>query len=273
MKDKTICITGITDGLGKEIIQLLANDHNTFILLGRNEKKLERIKNMISELSKESIVTSYTCDFSSLKDVHKVAKQISEDFTSIDYLIHNAGSVPSSIGQKTNEGLDFSLSVNYLSPLIITHALIDNLSQSTAPVIYYTTTQMMPKTFELAELDRTDTLPIMKIYAISKLMFCLYLEDLSQNTSFSIRVFDPTTMYTNTLTNVIPKGLNWASPFVRLFVRSARRVAVSAVKVLNQNTGRGIFYYTLEKMRKPIKILKNKELQEESILYGKKLLD
>lgn len=272
MENKTICMSGMTDGLGKELIRLIAQKPNNFILLGRNESKLNDIKNMIKQFSTDSSIALYICDFSSLKEINEVAKSINEEYDKIDYLIHNVGSASQAAGQKTKEGIDFPLAVNYLAPLQLTEILIDKLNQSATPTIYYTTTQMMPESFSLSELDSLDTLSPMKSYAISKLLFCLYLEQLSRSTPFDIKIFDPTTMYTNTLAQGIPKGLRWAMPFAKLFVKSPEKVADSAYKILNHNFNRGISYYTLDDKQAPINVLTDKELQDNSTVFGKDLL-
>lgn len=273
MKNKTILLTGITDGLGRHIIELLAENNNTYILIGRNKEKLRQIKTLIQQKNKNSTVDTYVSDLSLLNEVKNSANQIKEKHPVIDYLIHNAGAVPKDKGQKTKEGLNFALALNYLSPLLITETLKSSLSASKTPTIYYTTTQMMPEKFNLKEIDQIAELTAMKSYAISKLMFCLYLENLANHSNFDIKIFDPTTMYTNTLTKVFPDKLQWLSPIARLFSKSPEKVAQSVFKILNQNDRAGTtHYYVLDKLSMPKANLKDQNIQEKTISFGKNLL-
>lgn len=274
MQNKTILLTGITDGLGKQVIELLAQNNNTYILIGRNKEKLTQIETLIKQKNSHSTVDTYVSELSLLKEVAISANKIKEKYPVIDYVIHNAGAVPKDKGQKTKEGLAFSLALNYLSPLLITETVKSSLSSAVAPVIYYTTTQMMPEQFELKELDEIDNIPAMKSYSISKLLFCLYLENLSAHSNFDIKIFDPTTMYTNTLTKVFPEKLQWLSPIARLFSKSPEKVAKSVVKVLNNKDNPGTtHYYVLDKSSTPKVNLKDKNLQAAVVNYGFKALD
>lgn len=83
----------------------------------------------------------------------------------------------------------------------------------------------------------------MKSYSVSKLMFCLYLENLANHFNFDIKIFDPTTMYTSTLTKVFPDKLQWLSPIAKLFSKSPEKVAQSVVKILNKNDNTGTIHY------------------------------
>ena len=274
MKNKIILLTGITDGLGRHIIELLAENNNTYILIGRNKEKLKKIETLIQQKNKNSKVDIYVSDLSLLNEVKISANQIKEKHPVIDYLIHNAGAVPKDKGQKTKEGLNFALALNYLSPLLITETVRSSLSASNSPIIYYTTTQMMPQKFNSKEIDEIANLTAMKSYSVSKLMFCLYLENLANHFNFDIKIFDPTTMYTSTLTKVFPDKLQWLSPIAKLFSKSPEKVAQSVVKILNKNDNTGtIHYYILDKLSEPKADLKNQKLQNNVISFGENLLN
>lgn len=72
MINKTILITGSTNGLGKELTKLLALNNN-LIMLGRNEELLINLtKELINESSPYKI-NYYVCDFNSFSDVKRCA--------------------------------------------------------------------------------------------------------------------------------------------------------------------------------------------------------
>ncbi len=85
---KTILITGATSGIGLAVAKKLANSKNNLILCGRRQHKLDEISN---ELSKITNVLPLCFDVSNKKEVNKVLENLSDEFSSIDILINNAG--------------------------------------------------------------------------------------------------------------------------------------------------------------------------------------
>jgi len=85
---KTIFITGATSGIGKATAILLAKQKNRIILCGRNQTVLKEMK---SELSKETDVFTLSFDVRNSDEVLVAINSLPEEWKNIDVLINNAG--------------------------------------------------------------------------------------------------------------------------------------------------------------------------------------
>jgi NAD(P)-dependent dehydrogenase (short-subunit alcohol dehydrogenase family) len=130
---KTILITGSTDGIGLETAKMLASQGHHLLLHGRNPTKLEHAERTIRELADSERVDSYVADLSRMADVEALAKAVSERHVRIDVLINNAGvfKTPDPI---TQDGLDVRFAVNTIAPYLLTIRLLPRLV-STSRVI------------------------------------------------------------------------------------------------------------------------------------------
>lgn len=90
LKNKTVVITGASDGIGKHISLRLAKDGVNLALIGRNKKRLEDVAVQAKELGALKIKT-YVCDIQKGDDLEKIVNLIISDFGSIDILINDAG--------------------------------------------------------------------------------------------------------------------------------------------------------------------------------------
>lgn len=127
MQNKTIVITGASDGLGAEAARQLKDKGANVVIVGRSP---ERTKAIAEELG----ASYYLADFSKLSEVHKLADDLRRDFKHIDVLVNNAGGI---FGKRmiTEDGHEITLQVNHLAPFLLTNLLMDVLISSKATVI------------------------------------------------------------------------------------------------------------------------------------------
>ncbi|ALM07926.1 short-chain dehydrogenase [Sediminicola sp. YIK13] len=78
-----IIITGSSRGIGFEMAQLFANEGHQVLALSRNEKP-------VKELKHKNIAT-FSFDISKKTDIKRMEGYISENWTTVDILINNAG--------------------------------------------------------------------------------------------------------------------------------------------------------------------------------------
>lgn len=126
---KTILITGSTDGIGLETAKILASKGHNVLLHGRNPAKLEDVEKTISALASGGRVESYVADLSRMADVEALAKAVADKHDMLDVLINNAGvySAPDLI---TRDGLDVRFAVNTIAPYLLTQRLLPLLGAS-----------------------------------------------------------------------------------------------------------------------------------------------
>jgi NAD(P)-dependent dehydrogenase (short-subunit alcohol dehydrogenase family) len=126
---KTILITGSTDGIGLETAKILVSQGHHVLLHGRNPEKLENVENALSELAGGGRVNSYLADLSRMVDVDAFTKEVAEQHTQLDVLINNAGIFRTS-DPITEEGLDVRFAVNTIAPYLITKRLLPLMGAS-----------------------------------------------------------------------------------------------------------------------------------------------
>lgn len=127
---KTILITGSTDGIGKLAAVKLAEDGHAVYVHGRDPEKLQTVISEIKAITKNKNVDGFTADFSDFDSVKQMAGQINKKLPKIDILINNAG-VLKSPGSHNKEGIDIRFAVNYLAPYVLTDQLMPLLNKGT----------------------------------------------------------------------------------------------------------------------------------------------
>ena len=175
---KTILITGSTDGIGLETAKMLASQGHHLLLHGRNPTKLEHAERTIRELADSERVESFVADLSRIADVEALAKAVSERHARIDVLINNAGvfKTPDPI---TQDGLDVRFAVNTIAPYLLTIRLLPRL-ESTARVINLSSAAQAPVDLE-ALAGRVRISDDFNAYAQSKLAITMWSGNMARS--------------------------------------------------------------------------------------------
>lgn len=120
--NKTIVITGGSDGLGKTLAESLVKENNV-IILATNESKLK-------EVSKDNNCTYKVCDVSKYEKVEKCINEIKEEFNSIDVLINNAGLwIQEELDENDSDRINSVVDVNLLGVINCSKAVIPFMKQ------------------------------------------------------------------------------------------------------------------------------------------------
>lgn len=90
LKDKTVCITGASSGIGEATALLFAEYHARLILLARRSEKISELADKIREVHKVDVYVA-TLDVRNHAQVESVFKDLPPEWNSIDILINNAG--------------------------------------------------------------------------------------------------------------------------------------------------------------------------------------
>ena len=120
---KTILVTGSTDGIGLATATKLVSQGHHVLLHGRNPAKLEAAEKSLSELAGDGRVETFVADLSRMGDVEALARAVIERHDKLDVLINNAGIFRTS-NPVTPDGLDVRFAVNTLAPYLLTQRLL-----------------------------------------------------------------------------------------------------------------------------------------------------
>ena len=126
LNNKTIVISGATNGIGKAAAVELSKKNPRLLFTYRNQKLADELLTEIKNLSPDAQVHSVYCDFSNQDSIKKCADEINNLCEKIDLLINNAGVVNTSY-RETNEGIENTFAVNHLGYFLFTNLLLNKL--------------------------------------------------------------------------------------------------------------------------------------------------
>ena len=171
MTRKTIVITGASDGIGAAAARRLSENGGNVVVVGRSQSKTTAVA---AELGADYFVA----DFADLAQVRALAEKIRSEYPRIDVLANNAGGMVSEMNM-TVDGLEKTYQVNYLSPFLLTTALLDLLVDSRATIINTTSSsqRLLPRV-TITDLENTDRHRPGTAYALTKLAIVLFTMEL-----------------------------------------------------------------------------------------------
>ena len=130
MNGRTCLITGATDGIGKEAAIELAKKGCNLILIGRNKKKGEKVVKQIRKVADSYVDIDYfTADLMLMKEVSRVADEVSRKYPKIDVLLNNVGAYFAFRGL-TKEGFERTFALNHLGYFLMTKKLLPLVEKS-----------------------------------------------------------------------------------------------------------------------------------------------
>ena len=125
--NKTILLTGATDGIGLETAKMLLAQGHTVLLHGRNQDKLNNVQSALNEQYPQASTATYVADLSDMAQVQTLAQSVLSDLQQadkiLDVVINNAG-VYKLADITTKEGLDARFAVNTIAPYLLTKLLL-----------------------------------------------------------------------------------------------------------------------------------------------------
>lgn len=172
---KTILITGSTDGIGLETAKLLVSLGHHVLLHGRNASKLGAVQTELKAIPGDGRASGFTADLSDLREVEGLASAVSEAVPRLDVLINNAG-VFAVREPLTPDGLDVRFVVNTIAPYLLTQQLLPKLDASGRVVNLSSAAQSPVNTKALAEGAK---LSDGSAYAQSKLALTMWSRSLA----------------------------------------------------------------------------------------------
>jgi len=157
-----VVITGATDGIGLEYAREFARRKHSLILLGRNEAKLQKVKDELKVLVQEKNIITIVIDFekATIDDYKEVSDKIDSLKREIGILINNAGvmySSPNKLLDQSKKDDWAQVTVNCAATVLITRACLSGMVRRRKGLIV-----------NLSSTAAYRPLPLMGVYSASK---------------------------------------------------------------------------------------------------------
>ena len=232
---KLAVITGADGGMGMEITRYVALAGFRVIMICHHRNEAEKARQILIEETGNTAIEVLEADFSSLKSVAQAAEQLLTRQECIALLMNNAGTLETGC-HLTEDGLEQTVSVNYVAPYLLTRKLLSCMKKGSRIV------NMVSCTYAIGHLDFPDFFIQGKkgrfwripVYSNTKLALTLFTFDLAhrlQERGIRVNAADPGVVSTNMITMH-----QWFDPltdlFFRPFIRSPRQGAATAIHLL-----------------------------------------
>lgn len=235
MKQKLAIITGADGGMGMEITRAVASAGYKIIMVCRDPQLAEPKRRSLMQETGNTELEIFPVDLSSLSSVASFANNLLQRGETITLLMNNAGTMETA-RTITEDGLERTVSVNYVAPYLLTRKLLPLMGEGSRIV------NMVSCTYAIGKLDFPDfflhgkkgTFWRIPIYSNTKLaltLFTIALAEKVKEKGIVVNAADPGIVSTKIITMHM-----WFDPltdvFFRPFIRTPRQGAATAISLL-----------------------------------------
>lgn len=180
MINKTIIVTGATDGIGLEAATKIAALGNRVGLVGRNPEKGAKAIERITSLTRNDKLDFFQADLSLVSEIHKLSQEIKNKYSKLNVLLNNAGGA-SKNKVITSEGLEKTFATNQMNYFTLTTNLMDMLSASEGSrVVNVASNAHIGTTIDFDNINAEKDYSAWKAYCVSKLMNIMFTYRLAE---------------------------------------------------------------------------------------------
>lgn len=253
MQNKTILITGSTDGIGRQTALDLANENAKVILHGRSIEKCEDAIEWINTKSKNVSLDYVVGDLASIQGTKQLAEEVKGKHPDLNVLLNNAG-IYKKKRELTEDGYEVTFAVNHLSYFVLTLSLLD-LLRSNAPSRVVNVSSMAHQRGEIdfENLNGEKHFSPYGAYALSKLaniLFTKKLAELEKENGITVNCLHPGVINTK----LLRKGFGFGGSKVEEGSRTSVYLALS--DEVNDITGK---YFVNSSIAEPSGVTDDKE--------------
>ena len=235
MKQKLAVITGADGGMGMEITRAVATAGYKVIMACRDPEIAEEKRQLIMRETGNIALEIVPVNLASLSSTASFANELLQSGEVITLLMNNAGTMETR-RCITEDGLERTVSVNYVAPYLLTRKLLPLMGEGSRIV------NMVSCTYAIGKLDFPDFFLRGKkgafwriaIYSNTKLALTLFTIALSKKVKekgIIVNAADPGIVSTKIITMHM-----WFDPltdiFFRPFIRTPRQGAATAISLL-----------------------------------------
>lgn len=235
MERKLAIVTGADGGMGMEITRAVANEGYDVIMACYSPSKAEfKCRALMKETGNENIEV-WPIDLASLVSVKAFADRLLRKRMPVALLMNNAGTMETGL-HITEDGLERTVSVNYVGPYLLTRLLLPLMGEGTRIV------NMVSCTYAIGKLDFPDfffrgrkggfwRIPIYSNTKLALLLFTIELAERLRGSGVTVNAADPGVVSTD-----IIRMDQWFDPltdiFFRPFIRTPLQGASTAIGLL-----------------------------------------
>lgn len=204
MKNKICLITGGNSGIGKATAIQLAMKGATVVILSRSKERGQQAVKDIITLSGNTNIDLLVADLASQKSVRNAVQEFKSKYNSLHVLINNAAVfLPNRT--ETEEGIESTFAINYLSHFLLTDLLIDVLKSSAPSRIINVASKHSGITINFDDLMLTKNYSVFKAVGPTKLALVLFTKELAkrlEGSGVTVNSLHPGIVKSNLLNNM-----------------------------------------------------------------------
>ena len=235
MKQKLAVITGADGGMGMEITRAVAAAGYKVIMACRDPEIAEEKRQFIMRETGNVALEIVPVNLASLSSTASFANELLQRGEVITLLMNNAGTMETK-RRITEEGLERTVSVNYVAPYLLTRKLLPLMGEGSRIV------NMVSCTYAIGKLDFPDffwrgkkgafwRIPIYSNTKLALTLFTIALSEKVKSKGIVVNAADPGIVSTKIITMHM-----WFDPltdiFFRPFIRTPRQGAATAISLL-----------------------------------------
>ena len=235
MKQKLAVITGADGGMGMEITRAVATAGYKVIMACRDPEIAEEKRQLIMRETGNIALEIVPVNLASLSSTASFANELLQRGEVITLLMNNAGTMETR-RCITEDGLERTVSVNYVAPYLLTRKLLPLMGEGSRIV------NMVSCTYAIGKLDFPDfflrgkkgafwRIPIYSNTKLALTLFTIALSKKVKEKGIIVNAADPGIVSTKIMTMHM-----WFDPltdlFFRPFIRTPRQGAATAISLL-----------------------------------------
>lgn len=235
MKQKLAVITGADGGMGMEITRAVAAAGYKVVMACRDPEIAEEKRQLIMRETGNIALEIVPVNLASLSSTASFSNELLQRGEAITLLMNNAGTMETK-RRITEDGLERTVSVNYVAPYLLTRKLLPLMGKGSRIV------NMVSCTYAIGKLDFPDfflrgkkgafwRIPIYSNTKLALTLFTIALSEKVKEKGMVVNAADPGIVSTKIITMHM-----WFDPltdiFFRPFIRTPRQGAATAISLL-----------------------------------------
>lgn len=239
-KDKLAVVTGADGCMGSEITRAVVLEGYHVIMVCCSMKRAEEKRKMLIEETGNTDLEILEADFLSLASVARAADVLLKKNKPIALLMNNAGTMATE-RRITGDGLEHTVSVNYVAPYLLTRKLLPLMQPGSRIVNMVSCTYAIgklefPDFFEKGKKGSFWRIPVYSNTKLALTLFTLNLAARLKERGVVVNAADPGIVSTDIITMHM-----WFDPLTdvlfRPFIRTPRQGAATAIHLLLSEEG------------------------------------